>query len=134
MCSPAGGRAPFYVLVFDFWAILAAIPLVGNLGGAWLLVEATTAVSAVLVGFGGKPRALEAAWKYLILTSLGLSVALLGIVILAAGAAHGGLDALSWQELAHVRAGHGAALVAYLLLLAGLAAKIGWAPVHNWLP
>ena len=122
------------MLVFDFWAILAAIPLVGNLGGAWLLVEATTAVSALLVGFGGKPRALEAAWKYLILTSLGLSVALLGIVILAAGAAHGGLDALSWRELAHVRTGHGAALVAYLLLLAGLAAKIGWAPVHNWLP
>jgi len=130
------GRRPriFYVLVFDFWAILAAIPLMGNLGGAWLLVEATTAVSAVLVGFGGKPRALEAAWKYLILTSLGLGVALLGIVILAAGAAHGGLDALSWRELSHVRTGHGAALVAYLLLLAGLAAKIGWAPVHNWLP
>ncbi len=124
----------FYFLLFDFWAILAAVPLVGNLGAAWLLVEATTAVSALLVGFGGKPRALEAAWKYLILTSLGLGVALLGIVTLAAGAAHGGLDALSWRELAHVRTGHGAALIAYLLLLAGLAAKIGWAPVHNWLP
>jgi hydrogenase-4 component F len=123
----------FYALVFVFWAILAAVPLVGNLGGAWLLVEATTAASALLVGFGGKPRALEAAWKYLILTSLGLGVALLGIVILAAGSAHG-LDALSWRELAHVRAGHGAALVAYLLLLAGLASKVGWAPVHNWLP
>jgi hydrogenase-4 component F len=122
----------YYALLFVFWAILAAIPLVGNLGGAWLLVEATTAASALLVGFGGKPRALEAAWKYLILTSLGLGVALLGIVVLAAGSAHGGLDALSWRELGHVRSGH--ALIAYLLLLAGLAAKIGWAPVHNWLP
>jgi hydrogenase-4 component F len=122
----------FYGLVFGFWAILAAIPLVGNLGGAWLLVEATTAASALLVGFGGKPRALEAAWKYLILTSLGLGVALLGIVVLAAGSRHGGLDALSWRELEHVHSGH--ALVAYLLLLAGLASKIGWAPVHNWLP
>jgi hydrogenase-4 component F len=130
------GRRPrtFYALLFLFWAILAAVPLVGNLGGAWLLVEATTAASALLVGFGGKPRALEAGWKYLILTSLGLGVALLGIVILAAGSAHGGLDALSWRELAHVRTGHGAAVVAYLLLLAGLASKIGWAPVHNWLP
>jgi hydrogenase-4 component F len=124
----------FFALLFGFWAILAAVPLIGNLGGAWLLVEATTACSALLVGFGGKPRALEAAWKYLILTSLGLGVALLGIVILAAGSVHGGLDALSWRELAHIRTGHGAALVAYLLLLAGLAAKIGWAPVHNWLP
>jgi hydrogenase-4 component F len=82
------GRRPriFYVLLFNFWALLAAVPLVGNLAGAWLLLEATTAVSALLVGFGGKPRALEAAWKYLILTSLGLGVALLGIAILAAEA------------------------------------------------
>ena len=122
----------FYGLVFCFWAILTAIPLVGNLGGAWLLVEATTAASALLVGFGGKPRALEAAWKYLILTTLGLGVALLGIVVLAAGSPYGGLDALSWRALEHVHAGH--ALIAYLLLLAGLASKIGWAPVHNWLP
>jgi Formate hydrogenlyase subunit 3/Multisubunit Na+/H+ antiporter, MnhD subunit len=120
--------------VFVFWSILAAVPLVGNLGGAWLLVEATTAASALLVGFGGKPRALEAGWKYLILTSLGLGVALLGIVMLAAGSVHGGLDALSWRSLAHVRSDNGTALVAYLLLLSGLAAKIGWAPVHNWLP
>jgi hydrogenase-4 component F len=121
----------FYGLLFVFWAILAAVPLVGNLGGAWLLVEASTAASALLVGFGGKPRALEAAWKYLILTSLGLGVALLGIVILAAGA-HDGLDGLSWRALAHIHSSH--ALVAYLLLLAGLASKVGWAPVHNWLP
>ena len=134
LVRPSRRPRVFYALTFAFWAILAAIPLAGNLGGAWLLVEASTAASALLVGFGGRPRALEAGWKYLILTSLGLGVALLGIVILAAGAAHGGLDALSWRELGHVQAGHGSALVAYLLLLAGLAAKIGWAPVHNWLP
>ena len=93
----------YYALLFVFWALLAAIPLVGNLGGAWLLVEATTAASALLVGFSGRPRALEAGWKYLILTSLGLGVALLGIVLLAAGSAHGGLDALSWRDLGHVR-------------------------------
>ena len=102
---------------------------------AWLLVEATTAASALLVGFSGKPRALEAGWKYLILTSLGLGVALLGIVLLAAGIPGGGLGALSWRALAHAtRPAASTALVAYLLLLAGLAAKIGWAPVHNWLP
>jgi len=124
----------YYVLLFAFWAVLAAVPLVGNLGGAWLLVEATTAASALLVGFNGRPRALEAGWKYLILTSLGLGVALLGIVLLAAGSAHGGLDVLSWHDLGRIRPGREQTLVAYLLLLAGLAAKIGWAPVHNWLP
>jgi hydrogenase-4 component F len=123
----------YFVLLFAFWAVLLAVPLAGNLGAAWLLVEATTAPSALLVGFSGKARALEAGWKYLILTSLGLGVALLGIVFLAAGVP-GGLGALSWTELGTYSAGSETALVAYLLLLAGLAAKIGWAPVHNWLP
>jgi len=122
----------YYAVLYAFWAILLAVPLAGNLGGAWLLVEATTAVSALLVGFSGRPRALEAAWKYLVLTSLGLGVALLGIVLLAAGGSGGGLGALSWRALADTSAE--GALVAYLLVLAGLAAKIGWAPVHNWLP
>ena len=124
----------YYVFLYAFWSILLAVPLAGNLAAAWLLVEATTATSAILVGFSGKPRALEAAWKYLILTSLGLGVALLGIVLLAAGVPGGGLDGLTWGELSDYEGGRDTALAAYLLLLAGLAAKIGWAPVHNWLP
>ena len=79
-------------------------------------------------------RALEAGWKYLVLTSLGLGVALLGIVVLAGGIPTGGLGGLSWQALSTYSDGSETALIAYLLLLAGLAAKIGWAPVHNWLP
>ncbi|HEX7289674.1 MAG TPA: proton-conducting transporter membrane subunit, partial [Conexibacter sp.] len=124
----------YFTVLYAFWSILLAVPLAGNLGAAWLLIEATTATSAILVGFSGKPRALEAAWKYLILTSLGLGVALLGIVLIAAGIPAGGLDALTWSELERYDGDTGTALVAYLLLLAGLAAKIGWAPVHNWLP
>jgi hydrogenase-4 component F len=124
----------YYLFLYAFWALLVAVPLAGNLGAAWILVEATTATSALLVGFSGKPRALEAAWKYLILTSLGLGIALLGIVLLAAGVPAGGLDALTWAELPRYGGGEDTALVAYLLLLAGLAAKVGWAPVHNWLP
>ena len=124
----------YFVFLYVFWVVLLAVPLAGNLGEAWLLVEATTAASALLVGFSGKPRALEAGWKYLILTSLGLGVALLAIVLLAAGVPGGGLGALSWHALGSYDAGHDTAAVAYLLLLAGLAAKIGWAPVHNWLP
>ena len=116
--------------------MLLAVPLAGNLGAAWLLVEATTAASALLVGFSGKPRALEAGWKYLILTSLGLGVALLGIVAARRRRARRAGSARSpgrRSATLRVRA-TSRALVAYLLLLAGLAAKIGWAPVHNWLP
>ena len=132
---PAARRPRVYFgLLFAFWAIMAAVPLIGNLGGAWLLVEATTAASALLVGFSGRRRALEAGWKYLILTSLGLGFALLGIVLLAAESPHGGLDALAWRDLGSLHDANGVTLTAYLLLLAGLASKVGWAPVHNWLP
>jgi hydrogenase-4 component F len=126
-------RAIYFALLYAFWSVLVAIAVSGNLGVAWLLVEASTAPSAVLVGFSGRPRSLEAGWKYLVLTSLGLGVALLGILILAAGT-RGGLGGLSWAGISSYGSGPRTALVAYLLLLAGLAAKVGWAPVHNWLP
>ena len=134
VAGAAGSSRTYFAALFAFWAVLVAVPLAGNLGAAWLLVEATTAASALLVGFGGKPRALEAGWKYLILTSLGLGVALLGVVLLAAGTPGGALGALSWRAVGSYSAGSDGALVAYVLLLGGLAAKIGWAPVHNWLP
>lgn len=128
------GMRAYYAALAAFVAVLTAVPLAGNLGAAWLLVEATTAASAILVGWSGKPRALEAGWKYLLLTSLGLGFSLLGIVLLASVAPGGSLDALSWRSLsADVPAGE-TTLVAYLLVVVGLAAKIGWAPVHNWLP
>jgi hydrogenase-4 component F len=134
LVRPERRRRTYYALLLTFWAILLAVPLAGNLAGAWLLVEATTAASAVLVGFSGRPRALEAGWKYLILTTLGLGFALLGVVLLAAGTPGGALENLSWHALKTYDSGADTALVAYILLLAGLAAKIGWAPVHNWLP
>ena len=124
----------YSVALLAFWGLLLAVPLAGNLGEAWLLVEATTAFSALLVGFTGRAHALEAGWKYLILTSLGLGVALLGVAILIAGVPTAGVDGLAWEQLATFGAGPSVALSAYLLLLVGLAGKIGWAPVHNWLP
>jgi hydrogenase-4 component F len=134
LAGAGGSPRTYFVVLYAFWSILLAVPLAGNLAGAWLLVEATTAASALLVGFSGRARALEAGWKYLILTSLGLGVALLGVVLLAAGTPGGGLDALSWTAVGSYSAGGDTALVAYVLLVGGLAAKIGWAPVHNWLP
>ncbi len=124
----------YWVALFAFITALMAVPLAGNLAAAWLVVEATTAASALLVGFSGRDRALEAGWKYLILTSLGLGVALLGIIVLAAAGGGRSLDSLVWHSLSRASLDSGLALVAFVLLLAGLAAKIGWAPVHNWLP
>jgi hydrogenase-4 component F len=132
--QPEHKQRLYYSVLLVFLAVLLAVPLAGNLGEAWLLVEATTAFSALLIGFSGRPRSLEAGWKYLILTSLGLGVALLGIVLLAQGLPHVGLSHLTWRALAISHAGYQQTTTAYILVLVGLAAKIGWAPVHNWLP
>ena len=131
-------RRLYYLGLFLFWAALAAVPVVDNLGLAWLLVEATTAASALLVAYSGSRSALEAGWKYLVLTSIGLTVALLGLVLLyaAASTGEGSLAVLDWNRLAAAAPAldHDAALVAFVLIVAGLATKVGWAPVHNWLP
>lgn len=128
----------YYLVLYIFWGALIAVPLVDNLATAWLIVEATTAASAILVAFNGSRGALEAGWKYLVLTTLGLSVALLGIVVLFAAISHGGgsFETLDWDRLHALAGGIGydQALFALVLIFAGLAAKIGWAPVHNWLP
>jgi hydrogenase-4 component F len=131
-------HAWYYAAFNLFWAALLALPPADNLAIAWLLIEATTAASALLVAFSGKRSALEAGWKYVVLTTLGLAVALLGILVLyvAAGSAGAGLGRLDWQALTQQGGGLPvqATLVAFVLILVGLASKIGWAPVHNWLP
>jgi hydrogenase-4 component F len=137
--SAGRSRHWYYAALYAFWAALLAVPLAGNLAVAWLLVEATTATSAMLIAFTGSRHALEAGWKYLVLTTLGLSVSLLGIVVLAtalSSTGEHGLRALDWHALEQRAEGlpHQPALVAFVLILAGLATKIGWAPVHNWLP
>jgi hydrogenase-4 component F len=137
--SAERSRHWYYVALYLFWGALLAVPIAGNLALAWLLIEATTATSALLVAFTGRGDSLEAGWKYLVLTTLGLSVTLLGIVVLAlllADHGHSGLGALDWHALAHSAAAlpQEPTLVAFVLILAGLATKIGWAPVHNWLP
>jgi hydrogenase-4 component F len=127
-----------HVAFLLFWGALLLVPLAANLAVAWLLVESTTAASALLVASSGRRSALEAGWKYLILTTFGLTIALLGIVVLYAALGDGGgsLHTLDWAAIhAGARAlDSSTATVAGVLLLGGLAAKAGWAPVHNWLP
>jgi hydrogenase-4 component F len=131
-------RRVYWSAFLLFWAALLAVPLTKNLGVDWILIEATTAASALLVAFSGSRAALRASWNYLVLTSVGLTVALFGIVVLYATAADGEGDmaVLDWQRLADRAPAldHDAALLAFVLIVAGLATKAGWAPVHNWLP
>jgi len=128
----------YWALLALFAGGLAAIPLVDNLGLVWVGIEATTVVSAMLVGFTRSPRAIEAAWKYLILGSIGIGFALLGTMLLfaASGTAADSSNALAWTYLV----AHGAMLdpglvrLAFVFALVGYGTKVGLAPFHTWLP
>lgn len=137
LVSEGTERAWYYACLHLFWVALLVLPLVDNLGVAWVVIAATTGVSALLVAQSRYPKALEAGWKYLVLTTVGLAIALFGIVAVSAAAPERGrLAGLSWQGLT-ASAAHmprDAALVGFILIIAGFATKIGWAPVHNWLP
>lgn len=129
----------YYALLLWFAAGLAAVPLLDNLGLVWVGIEATTIVSALLVGFARTPAAIEAAWKYLILGSIGIGFALLGTLLLYASSVPilgETSDALSWAPLMSIAPGLDPGLVrlAFLFALAGYGTKAGLAPFHTWLP
>ncbi|HVT69280.1 MAG TPA: proton-conducting transporter membrane subunit [Trebonia sp.] len=127
------------VLVGCFLAAMSAAVLAGNLGLSWIAIEATTIVTAFLVGHAGTRAALEAAWKYTVICSVGIALALLGIVVLYDAARHAGLteaEALNLPALAaHAHALDPAVTrMATVFLVLGFGAKAGLAPLHAWLP
>ncbi len=135
------GRGLPRVRAYFFWqqAFLGSLvfaALSGNLGLSWVAIELTTITSAVLVGFSGGARAVEAAWKYVVLCSVGLGLALLTVILLYALAGAGGLHALDWASLRRVATSFpaGPARLAYLFALVGFGTKAGLAPLHAWLP
>lgn len=137
----AGSREPsrYYALLAWFVAGLAAVPLLDNLGLVWVGIEATTIVSALLVGFARTPAAIEAAWKYLVLGSIGIGFALLGTLLLYAssvGVLGETSDALDWTRIMGIAPllDDGLVRLAFVFALAGYGTKAGLAPFHTWLP
>jgi len=121
-----------------FLATMTMVAVSRHLGLIWVGVEATTLASAPLICFHRQPRALEATWKYLMICSVGIALALLGNFLLAAAASGpaGEIAPLLVDRLAQA----GGALdgrwlrVAFLFLLVGYGTKMGLAPMHTWLP
>jgi hydrogenase-4 component F len=129
----------YHFLLHLFALSMLLVVVVDSLGLMWIAIEATTLVSAFLVGFYKKSEAMEASWKYLIICSVGITLALLGIILLYAsssGALPEGTDSLDWSVLRSVAERLDPALlkVSFILMLVGLGTKAGLAPMHTWLP
>src|SRR6185503_1396519 len=109
-----------------------------NIGLMWVAIELATLATVLMVGINRTHEALEAAWKYFILASVGIAFALFGtiLVYMAAKPVVGeGLQGMIWTVLAdHVAAFDPAILnVAFVFLLLGYGTKVGLAPLHAWL-
>jgi hydrogenase-4 component F len=130
----------YFALVHAFVATMVVTVLADNLGVLWIAMEGTTITSAVLVGFHGHHHGLEAAWKYIIVTTIGISFGLFGTVLIYAAAAAAGLQgsagALSWSAIMTVAPtlDPGIVRIGFIFVMIGYGTKAGLAPMHLWLP
>jgi hydrogenase-4 component F len=128
-------HAMYQTLMFAMNLALVA----NNIGLMWVAIEIATLTTVAMVGIYRTHEALEAAWKYFILGSVGIALALFGtiLVYMAARSAIGeGQDAMVWTALIEKAAGFSPELlnVAFIFLMLGYGTKVGLAPLHAWLP
>jgi hydrogenase-4 component F len=130
----------YYALVQGFVATMVVTVLSDNLGILWIAMEGTTITSALLVGFHGDKLGLEAAWKYIIVTTIGISFGLFGTVLVYGAAVHaqGGVfaGAMNWSSITAIahRLDPGIIRIGFIFAMVGYGTKAGLAPLHMWLP
>src|SRR5208337_2101883 len=115
---------------------MLAIPVMAEPTLVWIVVELTTLCSALLVSFEGTREALEAAWKYVVLSLMGAAMALFGFLVLFAAMQAAGGGVYTWEGLVIAAPLMPPVLLqtAFLMILIGLGAKAGLVPMHTWLP
>ncbi len=128
----------YYILMYSFMFAMILALSVNNIGILWIAIEATTLASAFLVGFNNDKHAIEAAWKYVIICSVGIAMALMGIIFLHL-ASVGNIDpgqSLQWQALLTSAEGLNPDILrlSFIFILVGFGTKAGLAPMHTWLP
>jgi hydrogenase-4 component F len=131
------GRRFYAGLNLFCWSMLAA-PLVNGLALLWVAIEITTVVSALLVAIDDTDGATEASWKYVLIASLGLGIALLATIIVyyAGTTVFGSAYDLSYLKLlaGASRFPPDVVRLAFVLAVLGFGTKMGLVPVHTWLP
>ena len=128
----------YLVLLQIFLAAMSGAIISDNLGLIWVAIEATTISTAFLVAHKGTSKALEAAWKYVIICSFGITLAFFGTVLLYYSATHAGLTSAQALDIHYLisaapKMHNGATRLALGLLLLGYGAKVGLVPFHTWL-
>ncbi|HVB75716.1 MAG TPA: hydrogenase 4 subunit F [Ktedonobacteraceae bacterium] len=128
----------YYVLFNLFVFSMLIVPLSNSLGVLWIAIEGTTLASLFLVSFYGTGEALEAAWKYVIIGSVGIALALFGTILAYYSAVQilGTSYDLNWSVLAPVAAHLNPSIMrlSFLFIVVGYGTKAGLAPMHTWLP
>lgn len=127
----------FCAALLGFLAMMSLVLLAHHMGLMWVAIEATTLTSAPLLYFHRTPRSLEAVWKYLLIGSVGIALALFGSFFLAYASLHAGHEStLLFDDL--IREGPGLSKpwlhAAFVLLFVGYGTKMGLAPMHTWKP
>jgi hydrogenase-4 component F len=120
-----------------FVGMMSFITLAHHLGLMWVAVEATTLASGPLLYFNHNARSLEAAWKYLIVGSVGIALALLGSLFVGYAVALAGREpSLLFEDLVRDAAGFSKPWLhaGFVLLVVGYGTKMGLAPMHTWKP
>lgn len=118
-----------------FLAAMSLAILSQHFGLQWMAIEATTLASAPLIYYHRSKTSLEAAWKYLLLCSVGIAIALMGIFFIGLALPRGIGDITLSQLLKNAgNINHKWLEVAFILMLVGYGTKMGLAPLHNWLP
>jgi hydrogenase-4 component F len=128
----------YFGLVHLFGWTMLMVPLATDFGTLWVAVELTTIVSALLVAIDRTDAAIEASWKYVLIASSGLAIALLAVIVLYAAGTHVLGDAYLprfARMLAHGRGFSADAVrLAFALAVVGFGTKVGLVPMHTWLP
>jgi hydrogenase-4 component F len=130
----------YYVLAPIFVCTMLLAPLADNLGGMWVAIESTTLASVLLVTFYNQKTSFEAGWKYVIIGSVGISLALFGTVITYSSAVgvlgEHASQGMSWSMLVEIadRFDPKAMRLAFVMIVLGYGTKAGLAPMHTWKP
>lgn len=130
-------KARAYYTFFNIFSLsMFFVPMVKNLALIWVAIEMTTLASAFLVGFYNTKASIEAAWKYIIVCSVGITFALFGTIVFYYAASSVGVKNLNWVDMVSASQSMDKNLVkiAFLFILVGYGTKAGLAPMHTWLP